>query len=838
MVSLSEKDNRIFLKNEWKKVEFNIESGRFSIFDINSEKNIVNNAYAMVRIYTIDEGKGKSAGKKKPEAIKISLTDDYKRTWKIDNSKDEIGSGKKAIIKQFNVEFQIVLILEITLYDNIDAVQVQISIENNTENKYIEDFFPVYLTQTEDSGELNLGSIEDLRVLKIGYQSWSNSRIMNPFDEDRLPSIGWARFPHHFNYHESRPSGQIRSNYFTIIKNIKTEENILFGFLTHKNQHTQVILDFDEKNKKFVGLRTRSQADGIIIKRDETIKSEQLLILYSDQDIKNILKYSELTGKISSALQSSENIRGYCTWYNYYENITEKDCLDNLVQLRANKSNKPIDYFQLDDGYQIVCGDWPEPANKKFPHGMKWLVEKIKEPGLKPGLWIAPFLISPLSKVYKEHPDWVVKNEKGKPIAGAWNPNLYGGSVSKFKFFRGIFSTLYVLDTTNPEVQDWLYNLFSKIVDDWGFEYIKIDFIYAAALKGIRHERVTRIQAYRKGLEIIRSAVSDDTFILGCGAPLASSIGLVNGMRVSCDTAPAWDPFYSKLSRKLLKLPSTPAVLPAMANNMLLSFFHRNWWINDPDCLMIRKKNSGLSLNEVRTQITLIGLTNGIYMISDNLTTLDVDRFRLIRKFIPVDDISALPLDLFDSEFVRPNISPCHIYDRKVETEFDSWHITGLFNWNDETEEDLILKLSDIGLNPDKKYHVFEFWSEKYLGTFQNEIIIPKLYKHSCHLLRICEVRNFPQLIGSTFHFLQGKAEIINYQFDEESLQIKIDMEFPGYNQEDLIIYTPTRLYPYGSEHESINCNCEIVKAEPHYLIINVEFTDSATLTIDLSKGD
>ncbi|MHA1250517.1 MAG: alpha-galactosidase [Candidatus Helarchaeota archaeon] len=251
--------------------------------------------------------------------------------------------------------------------------------------------------------------------------------ILTPFDDDSLPYISWAKLPHHINYFEKRNYGQIRSNYFTVIKNIESNYNILIGYLSHKDQFTQFIYDFDPITKTFVSFKARSQADGINIEDEETIKSERLFIIISNDEIKNLNTYVKFTSKISEALTWHEIPKGYCTWYNYFQNITEDDCVKNLLQIKS-----------------IICGDWPEPPNKKFPHGMKWLVEKIKDAGLKPGLWIAPFLISPLSKLYKEHPDWVVRNEKNKPINGGWNPNLYGGSTSSWKFFKGIFSSLYV----------------------------------------------------------------------------------------------------------------------------------------------------------------------------------------------------------------------------------------------------------------------------------------------------------------------------------------------------------------------------------------------------------
>ncbi|MHA1269650.1 MAG: alpha-galactosidase [Candidatus Helarchaeota archaeon] len=838
MVSIVKDNNLLVLENKWERLEINIDSGLISAYDTNLEKYIFKNSSVSVRLQTISN-EMEDMEIIIPQVKDISLSDDYKKTVNVEDITDEIGKGKKVFINQFNVEFQLILTLEITIYDENPGLQFQIFVENNGDPLIFIDLFPLIFDLDLYDSSLGLGIPENWKIFKIGYQSWSNTRIVSPKDskQERLPSIGWARLTNYNTYNEPIPENQIRSNFFTAIKNDLTNENILFGFLTFKDQLSQFIFNFDSNKKILKSFKARSQADEIIINNNESIKSERLYILFSKDSIENLKQYFKISGEISGAKKWDHIITGFCTWYNYYQNISEDECIKNLIQIKSQKSNIPIEYFQLDDGYQIICGDWPEPTNKKFPNGMKNLVEKIKERGLKPGLWIAPFLVSPISKLYKEHPDWVIKNKNGKPIASCWNPNLYGGSTSNWKMFKGVFKPLYALDTTNPEVQTWLYNLFTKISKEWGFEYIKIDFIYAAALQGVRYEKVTRAQAYRQGIEIIRDAVGDDVFILGCGAPLGPSIGIVNGMRVSCDTAECWESFYSKILEVLFKMPPSLAVLAAMNNNLLLSFMHNNWWINDPDCLMVREKGSKLTLNEVQTEITAIGLTNGLYMISDNLTKLAPNRLKLIKKFIPIDSVNAIPLDLFDAEPIRSKLSLPKLYIREVNSNFDSWYIAGVFNWKDKPINNLNFTISDFGLEPNKKYHFYEYWSEKYLGVFEDQVQLPPLEKHSCHLLRICIVRDIPQLIGSGFHFLQGKAEIKEFLFDETTKKLTIDLNFYGHNKEKFFIYTPTRLYPYGSENEAFNCNCEILKSEPNYMIIQVEFTDNAKLVINLSKG-
>src|SRR6202011_5884205 len=78
------------------------------------------------------------------------------------------------------------------------------------------------------------------------------------------------------------------------------------------------------------------------------------------------------------------------------------------------------------------------------------------------------------------------------------------------------------------------------VCEDWGFEYVKLDFVYAAAMRGRRYDpNTTGVEAYRRGMQALRRIVGE-RFILGCGAPLVPSVGLVDGMRIGSDVAAVW----------------------------------------------------------------------------------------------------------------------------------------------------------------------------------------------------------------------------------------------------------------------------------------------------------
>jgi alpha-galactosidase len=176
--------------------------------------------------------------------------------------------------------------------------------------------------------------------------------------------------------------------------------------------------------------------------------------------------------------------------------------------------------------YMTAWGDWADLKPKAFPGGGLHDVSRdISKTGMRPGLWLAPFCADKHSKVSKKHPDWVIRNNTGEVA----NSSHCG------KFFHG-------LDATNPEVRDHVHEAVRRAVVDWGYNVLKIDFLYAACLEGNGKfdPSMSRAQAMHLALQTIRDAAGADVFLIGCGCPIASGIGFVDAMRVSADTGPTW----------------------------------------------------------------------------------------------------------------------------------------------------------------------------------------------------------------------------------------------------------------------------------------------------------
>ncbi len=226
--------------------------------------------------------------------------------------------------------------------------------------------------------------------------------------------------------------------------------------------------------------------------------------------------YAQALAERCGRFRHTQAPRIWCSWYSLYYFISETLLLKVLREL----NDLPFDVFQIDDGWQQTVGDWQ--PNRKFPHGMAEMARQIRQSGRLAGLWLAPFLVHERAPLFRQHPDWLLRDERGRLVLATKH---WGGKV-------------YALDVTHPAVQDWLGALMRQ-VRAWGYDYVKLDFLYAAALPAVRHREMSREAAYRMGLEILRQNLGD-AFLLLCGAPILPSLGLCDAIRISPDVAAYW----------------------------------------------------------------------------------------------------------------------------------------------------------------------------------------------------------------------------------------------------------------------------------------------------------
>jgi len=327
----------------------------------------------------------------------------------------------------------------------------------------------------------------------------------------------------------------------------------------------------------------------------------------------------------------------WSSWYTFFEDISEKKLLDSIDEL----ATFPIDVIQIDDGWETNIGDWS--ANTKFPSGMAHMADYIRSKGKTPGIWLAPLICLPNSKIATEHPDWILKDETGTPaIAG------YNWETKYFTF-----------DSTLQEVKEYLHTLFEEI-KSWGFKYFKLDFMYAGALPGVRSVQIDREQAYREAMQTIRHAVGDDSYLLGSGIPMIASLGIFDGARVGPDTAPYWD------NTERREDSSGPGAWNSICNS-LNRYWMSGLYQTDPDAVFFRSKQNLLDTNS-KTLLKQVAQIMGFRSFSDPIAWLSEEEIQELIVFLSTSpkikqkgryifEIGSETIDFTDVVFPKKRIS-------------------------------------------------------------------------------------------------------------------------------------------------------------------------------------
>ena len=464
-----------------------------------------------------------------------------------------------------------------------------------------------------------------------------------------------------------------------VLQNKRTGVCSLAGFVTSKKFLCRIAMDMPDNQ-----LTAIIDTEQTVLRPDSEIALEKLMLASGD---------------------STENL------LSSYAQETECDILENTRFLSQHRDSMPVEYVQIDDGWQKARGNWLESHPEKFPHGMEWLASEIKKLGFKPGIWVAPFLVSENTEVYQQHREWLLRDSHGELLTMGDN---------------------YFLDTSHPDALDWLTECF-KTMKAWGYTYFKLDFMMVETCYGARYhdKNITRVQAYRRGLQAIREAVGEDSFLLGGTALLMPTVGLVNGCRISTDVTPFWSVAGHT--------PESPAIFNVCRNIINRGYMHKHLWLNDPDCLIVREHHNrekykhvpSLTLAETQMLATAMIMSGGAIFLGDRMEKLSEERLEIIRKvFTLMNGASACPVDRMEGEIPRVWFRPGKGTPNKP-------HLLGLFNWTDSPDE-IKISLAELKLDSRRDYMMSDIWpggkssnASEYMSTGI------KISSHTCKLLSI-----------------------------------------------------------------------------------------------------
>lgn len=528
---------------------------------------------------------------------------------------------------------------------------------------------------------------------------------------------------------------------------------------------------------------------------------------------------------------------GWSSWYCYYMAADQKDLMEETDALAEKLKPYGLEYVQLDAAYtKGEEANWLEWNEEMYPDGGKYWFDHVREKGFKPGLWLNPhganYANPAMADKYPEN--FFLRDSAG---------NLSSACCSAD-------STVVRMDFTNPDViEEHTRPLFEKLVNDWGFSYIKaggwgtwMDFYEENRENAFNPDMDSR-RAYRSVLEVIRDELGDDNYILGCAMhEIGVGFDYFDGSRTGGDDYAQW---YGE------------GHWSGGMQTYFNSLFGANWlngicWWSDPDNVMIRDP---LNMDEGKTIVSSISLSGQAYMSSDFIAEFSKERLQsflqsdvnigwarqypdkvkglseekleLYRKTMPTMPIRAMDLYPFKTDPTccpNPKEFP-RAMDLKVNSEAGMYDVVAMYNWGDEATEKVLDFHEDLGLKTDTEYLVFDFWNQKLSGTSSIRIK-EEVPAHGTKALIVKKVSETPQLLATSRHLTCAYSiQELNWNEEDKTLT-GTSQAVPG-NQHTLFIHVPEGYEFDHTEIDSKNASHQINSNG----IIEVAFSGQETPT-------
>lgn len=545
-----------------------------------------------------------------------------------------------------------------------------------------------------------------------GFQSWSESRLFKKDEKiSGLKAIAkpiMAPFGDYTYYPYSGKKGVLHSWGYTFSK-LPAKKVWFAGSLDEQHAFTNFIHQTNE-NTLYIDRDVKGwEVSGNVVLAD---------IFFTEHSERGALQHYFLLKQFPEV--KSKPAIGWTSWYYHYTGITADIILQNLESFK--KQQLPLDIFQIDDGYQQAVGDWLQ-VNKKFPDGMAVIAKAIRSAGYKPGIWLAPLAVEKKSDIYRNHPDWLMKDAGGKPYRIGYNP-LWSGSF-------------YALDIYHTEVREFVKKVFSVVIQEWGFELLKLDFLYGACL--VARNGRSRAGVMHDAMQLLREAAGDKE-ILGCGIPMGTAPGFTDYCRIGADVHLSWDFGLLKWSGNRERV----STILALQNTINRRHLNQHAFINDPDVLILRKKNQKLSQEEQYTLLLVNQLFGDLLFTSDDISEYDAETMVLYKSIFPLLDKKDIVVD-YSNGFYRVHFG---IAERRF---------LALINLS---EEEKLFKLPPgIFFDPMKQ------------EVMSSEQTIP-LNKHQSVLLHVAGGGLYA-VLGSKGHFFAG-AEVNKVTLYGDNIQVKL----------------------------------------------------------------
>ena len=623
--------------------------------------------------------------------------------------------------------------------------------------------------QTLMLNRVRLAEIRELRELGLGgepYLVYRSGRHKNDMPgvfetgcrDERLSDVSSVMAESGEGMDGNGAGQTVISDHLTVIRGAQGQ-CLALEFLTGRDQllESRVMLD-DELHFERLTAEVIFQIE---LAPGQSVVTESLRIALT-QDIRAEVDEFARRRALLYGKRNGRHPAVFCTWYYYGLSVTYDDVMRNLDIIRERKL--PYDVFQLDEGWEMTLGEYV--PNAKFPVPMQDMAAQIRDAGLVPGIWSSPFVAHETASVWKQHPEWMLRDREGKPCLFPMNDTVY-----------------CVFDITCPATWDYFRELYRHFTFDWGFTYHKLDFTRAAVIyehAAFADRGITLARAYYEAVKAIREGMGEDAFFLMCGGLYDPIIGLVDAQRTGSDVLSMWSS----------NVQGGGKTAPYTIRQSMMRWYMNAWWANDPDALMIRRNpemERGLRLtygllndDEVRTSVINQFAGGGIMCQTEPLDRIGDDRLMEIRHILPVVSTRVQPMDFMAGERFPG--------DMDVFVEKTGVHCLCMINWSDTEARPARVDLKGLVME-DGMYAVCCFATGEYrIGVRAGETVeFSAIPPHSAYVIKVEKMDGQPIIVASDGHYAMG-AECSVLEISGNRLRVGRPAVFPVRTRYEILL--------------------------------------------------
>lgn len=728
----------VTLENEKQLLAFNLDNGLFYILDANKRK-VIDYAYFQA---------GGLQSKEK----------NVRRTHEFSEVKDELGKGKCLTIRLNFSEYSDI-VWQAILYENKDFLVFRMGIDNDTDEAYrLMSFYPLISNKTFEG----LDNQQGFRMLDGtggGGKTFVTSRNQQTSFNNMMFRFGKAD----------------NLNIFVA------------GGLTYREFEKFVSVK-RLANRFAVSLFSEDPVGRLVLPGERYLPDEKFYLCIND---KNQFEALEKYGNALKVAQDIElNMYDFpteCLWYaSFYNNEKGRSKFNDskgAVEEMERAVRSGITRYTrvairlVPDAYgdNNQQGWWDDEHWAKYGDGMSAEGANYVEPFKttrswaenitgKGGIPITYFQSGRRSEDFAEtYPGYMLFNDKYRVINQPDRFLLRVEYSAEYGEEGGYYNhwwkdkMLWSYDFTDPGFIEHMQKVYHHLKEA-GIRGVMYDYpeVTAWAFEGgFEDKRATTAWAYRNMFQLAYDGLGKDAYLdercLLRGSDL--TLGLVASQRVWADT---------------------DGITPEMITRCGLRWYKNRVVVNydmdakDPvDALPLENADG------TRSMLTMCYVTSGRFLLGRSFSQLSQQQLDDLSRTFPYHTTaqSARPLDAFNENVTYPRI-----YDFKVDP---AWHQLTFYNYNLDSERkelnfiEVALGRTEneggLALDLGKKYYAYDFWNDKFLGTFDGGgILRQELRPGEARMISIHEKQSVPQFISTDRHIMQGYLDLKSCSWEAE----------------------------------------------------------------------